>query len=320
MQLNDQQITNSVRAFYERNPYPGLGDRLMMDGARRLSPYFEGPGKILYPGCGTGHGMVAMAMLRPDLDVYGMDLSQPSLDVAGQLADKYGVAVEIKQGNYMQPLPWSFKFRYMSLEGTLHHTADPSAALVNLVGHLEDDGLIYVNLYGKRYHKRRFEIIEMLDLLQQGHSDLQQRFGLFKSMGDKQSARSLKATVLDFSLRSVWRWFYGTYSGLKARALKQSRSVAYTAKFTELNQLWIDQYSNPNEKLHDVWETKELLESAGLELVEMLSAGRVRMKDLPRHWLPFFDRLDPWSQHRVMELYYPTIGSINLLARKGSPS
>ena len=58
------QITDRVKAFYERNPYPGLGDMLLMKGARRISPYVDKPGRALYPGCGTGHGVVSMAVTR----------------------------------------------------------------------------------------------------------------------------------------------------------------------------------------------------------------------------------------------------------------
>ena len=84
----------------------------------------------------------------------------------------------------MQPLPWPDQFDAILLEGTLHHAADPKLALKNLVSNLKDEGLIYINLYGKKYHHRRFEIIEMLDLLQQGHRDIDMRFKLFQAMLD----------------------------------------------------------------------------------------------------------------------------------------
>ena len=92
------QITNQVKEFYEKNPYPGLGDKLMFKNAQRLLPYFKRPGKACFPGCGTGHGVVALGVLRPDLELYGLDLSAPSLNIAKRLAEKYHVAVNLAQG------------------------------------------------------------------------------------------------------------------------------------------------------------------------------------------------------------------------------
>ncbi len=313
MSAEIDQTTNRVKAFYEHNPYPGLGDQLLPKGARRLSPYFEEKGRVLYPGCGTGHGMVSMALLRPDLEVYGMDLSQPSLDIARLLAEKHGAVVEVKQGDYMKPLPWPCKFQYMILEGTLHHAADPKIALINLVSHLEHEGLIFINLYGKKYHRRRFEIVEMLDLMQ-GQANLQQRFALFKALqGEGLNRRGARYPYLDISPRLVLRWLRRTIRRFKSRDVN---SVPWTAEFKELDQLWIDQYNHPHEKTYDIWEAKELFESANLEVIKMFSLGLVAMEDLPEMWRPLLGELDTWSQFRLMELYYPNTGSISALARK----
>ena len=110
-----EQVTERVEVFYENNPYPGLSDKLMPGGVRRESSYMEKSRKILYPGCGTGHGVVSMAVARPDLQYYGLDLSEPSLNIARQLAKKHGVVVEFKQGAYVKPLPWPFRFQYLIL-------------------------------------------------------------------------------------------------------------------------------------------------------------------------------------------------------------
>jgi ubiquinone/menaquinone biosynthesis C-methylase UbiE len=76
-------ITDRVKEFYERHNYPSLGEKLMLRGARLLSSYFDRPGKILFPGCGTGHGTVSMAKIRSDLEVFGLDLSEPSSEKQG---------------------------------------------------------------------------------------------------------------------------------------------------------------------------------------------------------------------------------------------
>jgi hypothetical protein len=73
-----------------------------------------------------------------------------------------------------------------------------------------------------------------------------------------------------------------------------------------------------NEQTFDIWDAKNLLESADLEVVDMLSLGRVNIEDLPESWIPFFNKLDNWNKRRVMELYYPQTGSLGIVARKRS--
>jgi ubiquinone/menaquinone biosynthesis C-methylase UbiE len=313
-------ISESVKKFYEQNPYPGLDDKLMMDSAKKLSIYFNKPGKILFPGCGTGHGIVALAKLRPDLKCFGLDLSQPSLNIAKELAEKHKVNISLEQGNYMDPLPWKEKFQFITLQGTLHHTAEPSIALSNLLTYLDSDGLIHINLYGKKYHRRRFEIIEILDLLQNDNkSNIHERFELFQAMEKKlKENRNIKNLIMDYSLRDIWHIFRPYYHSIKSSLTKSTNSVPWDYNFKECNQLWIDQYSNPNEFTYDIFETKKLLESVDLEIYEMLSLGKITRADLPSDlkWQSLFDELSEWNKHRVFELYYPNTTSVNVIAKK----
>lgn len=48
--MNKQrQITKNIKNFYENNPYPGLGEKLIIDKNIKLSKIFKKPGKILFP-------------------------------------------------------------------------------------------------------------------------------------------------------------------------------------------------------------------------------------------------------------------------------
>ena len=319
MNSKNELISEKVKSFYEQNPYPGLDDNLMMGYAKKLSHYFDRPGKILFPGCGTGHGIVALAKLRPDLQCYGIDLSRPSLDIAKKLAKKYNVDITLEQGNYMEPLPWKEEFQFITLQGTLHHTAEPIEALCNLLNFLEKDGIVHINLYGKKYHRRRFEIIEILDLLQkENKSDIHERFELFQAMQNRLKEKNLKGIILDFSLRDIWRFLYRSYYRINSIMTKSTSSVPWDYNFKECNQLWIDQYSNPNEFTYDILDTKRLLDAANLEIVDMLSLGRIKKNNLPSSstWKILFNELSEWDKHRVMELYYPKTASVNLIAKK----
>lgn len=233
------QITESVKNFYESNPYPGLEDKLIFDKNMKLSKIFNKPGKILFPGCGTGHGIVGMAKIRPDLEYYGVDLSKPSLSIASQLAEKNKVKINFNQGNYMNKLPWQFKFKYITLQGTLHHAADPKIALKNLAQYLDDDGLIHINLYGKKYHNRRFEIIEMLDILMGEDANNQdERFKLFRSFYEKRQSKSIKDFIIDFSLRTIWHSYLKLCKALVHKVNNTSPPITWDTNFKNLNQLF----------------------------------------------------------------------------------
>lgn len=316
--MNKQrQITENIKNFYENNPYPGLGEKLIIDKNIKLSKIFRKSGKILFPGCGTGHGLIGMAKIRPDLEYYGMDLSKPSLTIASQLAKKYKVEIDFKQGNYMEKLPWKIKFQYITLQGTLHHAADPKVALKNLVQYLHDDGLIHINLYGKKYHNRRFEIIEMLDLLMEGETgNLNERFKLFRSFYKKNQVKSISDSIMDFSLRTIWHSCLKFYKFFFYKINNTSGPVPWHVNFKEFNQLWVDQYCNPNEKIYNIPDVKKLLDYANLEVVEMISLGKVELDILPIEWKKRFTKLNQWDQFRIMELYKTKTVSVNLVAKK----
>ena len=137
---------------------------------------------------------------------------------------------------------------------------------------------------------------------------------LFKAM--QENPWQVRYPFLDASPRLVLRWLRKTNRRFRDNGSEGTRSVPWTAEFKELSQLWIDQYSNPNEKTYDILEAKDLFDAADLEVVEMFSLGRPRVEDLPPSWRPLFDELDSWSQFRFMELYYPSTGSIGALVRK----
>jgi hypothetical protein len=120
-----------------------------------------------------------------------------------------------------------------------------------------------------------------LVLLQGGAStrDLDQRFALYTSLKDQQN---LVEGLANISPRKVWQGIKKSYQVLIGAATKNYDSTPWTANFRELNQLWIDQFAHPYEKTYDIWETKDLLEAANLEVVEMLYLGRVDVNVLQK--------------------------------------
>ena len=309
-----ENSNEGVRKFYEQNPYPGLEDKLLFRNPKRIASFLKKNTKVLYPGCGTGHGIVAMKKLRPDLELFGLDLSKPSLELASKLAQKHGVTISFDQGDYSKDLPWQQQFDAIILEGTLHHTENPKEALKNLSSYLLKEGVVFIHLYGKKYHARRFEIIEMLNMLQGQDDDLQQRFDYYRDFQDFQNQTTPKDKVLDFSLRKL----LGLVRQLISFRKREDRVVPWTENFTELNQLWLDQFAHPQERTYDVRETQDLLSVDDFKVIKMFSLGKVNIETLPSTWRDRVLELTPWDQFRFMELHTPQGGSVALLAKKAN--
>ncbi len=56
MKKANNVITEKVKNFYEDNIYPGLEEKLELDSTRRLSSYFNKPGKFSSPDVELGKG------------------------------------------------------------------------------------------------------------------------------------------------------------------------------------------------------------------------------------------------------------------------
>ena len=82
---------DSVRRLYEKHPYPGtsVGASLIEDMVGALWFLFPrqdlADWKILDAGCGSGHRLIAAAKAYPRAQFTGLDMSNPSLEVARQL-------------------------------------------------------------------------------------------------------------------------------------------------------------------------------------------------------------------------------------------
>jgi SAM-dependent methyltransferase len=94
-----QAVTERVRKFYEKFNFPGVRP-LEQDGLilmRHLAGCLGGPRgkkqkrKVLDAGCGTGNTALALARRYEEVEFLGIDLSAPSLAIAGQAAREAGL-------------------------------------------------------------------------------------------------------------------------------------------------------------------------------------------------------------------------------------
>ena len=142
-------ISRKVKKFYEQNPYPGLDDNLMMDSAKKLSPYFDKPGKILFPGCGTGQQLVNVIGYQ-NSKIVAVDLSLTSLAYAKRKIEEIGYKnVEFIQEDILNLKNLNRKFDVIECVGTLHHMKDPLTGLKVLLDLLEPHGFLKLGLYSE---------------------------------------------------------------------------------------------------------------------------------------------------------------------------
>ena len=182
--------TGSVRALYERYPYP-YPSREQAAPIRDLSNAIEillSDGalhgrRVLDAGCGTGHRLVGMARQFPHTQFTGLDLSTASLDVAASLVARHGLSnVTLLQGDLSRG---SIAGRYdlVVSTGVIHHLPSPRSGFQALAGALSDDGLLYVWLYHAYGEFERMLDRELVAVFHGDGGDLQQGIAIVDALG-----------------------------------------------------------------------------------------------------------------------------------------
>ncbi|MCW5698710.1 MAG: class I SAM-dependent methyltransferase [Rhodospirillales bacterium] len=310
----------AVRRMYETAPYPDLGAD-PKDGRAQFEPVLRHLGRrrelrFLDVGCGTGHLLVGTAKAYPDWLCHGLDLSAPSLAVAKELAERHNVKVSLARGSYLDPLPFETKtFDIISAQGTIHHTADPVAALTALRGALADDGLLSMHLYGLRLDQRKFDTKDILSIFEPDLFNHERRFRLYDQLMRFQDRWTLRR-LASLSPLDVYITTRNWLHNLMRRGRRVSWSPPWTDRYSEPDSPWIDHFCHPCERAYEVPDIRELVTASGFEVVEMLGQGRDDPRWLPPEWKTHYDKLDPWDRYRLMELLNPYPLSFRMILRK----
>lgn len=312
-----------VRRFYRAAPYPDLGAAPKNPDAwlRAVQPFLgaermAGTLRYLDAGCGTGHVVVGVAIRHSRWDCHGIDLSDASLDIARQLAEHNAAPVTFHQGSYLDPLPFEEPFDLITAFGTVHHTEDPPKAVRNLLRYLRGDGIFVMHLYGKDLDRGKFEIREILDILEPDIGNVERRFALYAELMRKRR-KGVLDTLLDLSPRVVLRTVRN--AGRDAlRRRRESWSPAWWERYDAPTSPWIDHFCHPLERTYNVRDVEALARDAGLEVVAMLNQGREDLSRLPAGWEGEYVRLGEWDRRRLMELLDKTARSVLLVGRKAA--
>jgi ubiquinone/menaquinone biosynthesis C-methylase UbiE len=154
--MQNQSVSEAVRAFYEEQPFPGYDiekyqsrDDLRRQAswyARLLDSQIPPAASVADIGCGTGQLACLLALKgRP---VLGADFSQASLDKANALKERLAIAsVTFRHADVLNlDLP-DASFDYVFCNGVLHHTPAPYQGFQHLVRVAKPGGYIVVGLY-----------------------------------------------------------------------------------------------------------------------------------------------------------------------------
>jgi len=158
-------ITEQVKGYYEKNPYPNqrVGNRsdLLREEHRKvmkrilrtagLSAKDLRGMRVLDCGCGTGEKAAYCSLMGAD--AVGFDISQKSIDIAEENAKRLSLSVkyfvsDFKDVNAYLEKKGEEEFDLVLCIGTLHHTDDPFgnfARMAKLVR--KDGGKVVVGLY-----------------------------------------------------------------------------------------------------------------------------------------------------------------------------
>jgi SAM-dependent methyltransferase len=154
-------ISDAVRHFYDRHPYPppveDLDDyqkRWEDERLRRADYHLFFPARpcreeldILIAGCGTSQA-AKYALRHPKAWVVGIDFSATSVDETKKLKRKYDLDnLEVRQLPVERVQDLEMQFDQIICTGMLHHLPDPDARLRALREALKPDGAMHLMVY-----------------------------------------------------------------------------------------------------------------------------------------------------------------------------
>jgi len=156
LRISADARTEKVRDFYARAPFPGYPARDTLSSlraraarsefARRLNESIPGDALVLEMGCGTGQ--LSLFLAGADRTVVGADLARPSLELAREAADRYGVGgVHFVETDLRAPGLSRGAFDVVICSGVLHHTPDPRSAFASVARLVRPGGVLVIGLY-----------------------------------------------------------------------------------------------------------------------------------------------------------------------------
>jgi len=159
--VDEDAVSEKVRAFYERHPYPPPVDNLedyrslWQDPERRRADFhlawptqaYREDRSILVAGCGTSQA-AKHALRWPEARVIGIDFSATSVRHTEALKRRYDLDnLEVHQLPVERIGALGSTYDQIVCTGVLHHLADPAVGLAALREVLRPDGAMHLMVY-----------------------------------------------------------------------------------------------------------------------------------------------------------------------------
>ena len=170
----NDSITENVENMYKKYPYPSPSTEIsqtneLLNFLRifELESNLEFKEKnFLDAGSGSGHRINNVANFFKKCNFLGIDISETSLKIANDLKEiKKNQNINFVKHNIMDGVEDLGKFDIVLCMGVLHHLSDPKKGLQLLTKTLENDGMIFLYLYGKLGGHKRMLNKELVSIL-----------------------------------------------------------------------------------------------------------------------------------------------------------
>ena len=174
MSKSEDSITKKVREMYLKYPYPSPSrETAQTNELLNLLKIFEIENKkkiknlkILDAGSGTGHRIINVAKYFKNCKFIGADISTNSLDIANELRDRNKVTnIDFVQKDILTNITKLGKFDSILCMGVLHHLSNPKKGLQILSKMLNNNGIMFLYLYGKLGGHKRMLNKELISIL-----------------------------------------------------------------------------------------------------------------------------------------------------------
>jgi len=302
------EITGKVRMMYERYPYPGYGvpslgslnhdlETVWFDIARRTDSLDHK--RVLDVGCGTGDKSVGCAMLYPEVTITAVDVSRESLRKARALGEEHGCKnVTFLEKDIMSLQEMEGSYDIIVAMGVVMLLSDPPEGLEAIASRLADDGVLSLYLYAEDGRRPVTSIQSIINGICPDRTDFDDRIA------------TAKVLLEDLRRNPKFRGFLDDrqYSSDSFRGL---HSDAIKARF-------VDQIVHVNERTYTVNSMIDLLDSAGLEFVDMIDRDEWCVEDYltSPELVSRVNGLEPPERYAVVEHLKASFNEYRFVARK----
>lgn len=206
MQPRNPELFAKIREQFDSAPYPRIALESFPENLQELylhnlvTSYYlrnkrviSSEGKlILDAGCGSGYKSLVLAIANPGAKIVGIDLSEPSVDLARKRLDYQGIeGAEFHVLAIEEVGQLGYQFDYINLDDVLYLFEDIGECLGGLKSVLKPEGIIRANLHSALQRKPFFraqEVFKMMGLMEGNPEE-------FEIEITRETMRSLKNNV-----------------------------------------------------------------------------------------------------------------------------